>query len=56
MGNLLDKDWSEELCIVAIAVVAIWTVSELGVDSSNIVSAAVGGLIGYLTRRAKEVK
>lgn len=45
-----EIDWSEEFCIAAIATIAIVSIIFLKTDASNIVSAAGGGLVGYLTR------
>jgi len=48
--NKIKQDWSEELCIVAVAVIAITAIMVLKADSAQIVSAIGGGLVGYLTR------
>jgi len=45
-----STDYSEELCILAIASIAIVSIIYLGADASNIVSAVGGGLVGYLKR------
>jgi hypothetical protein len=48
-----NEDFSEELCIFAIAVVLIFAQFKLGTDAANLLSAGIGGLIGYLTRSVK---
>ena len=41
---------NEQLCIICITFIAVLSMSLLGTDASNIVSATGGGLVGYLTR------
>jgi hypothetical protein len=42
-----EVDWSEELCIIAIVIIAI------SGANNPVVAALGGGLIGYLTRSFK---
>ena len=55
MTTELTKPWwraniSEELTIVALAVIAMGAMVILGVESKEAVSAIGGGLVGYLAR------
>lgn len=50
MDKWYNEDFTEELCIIAIVVVLVFAQFNLGSESSNLLSAGVGGLIGYLTR------
>ena len=43
-------DLTEELCIVALAVICVVAITTLKSSSTQIVSAIGGGLVGYLTR------
>ena len=45
-----ETDWSEELCIICITLIALFAILYMGADASNIVSAVGGGLVGYLKR------
>lgn len=58
MNRWYNQDWTEELVVIVLAVVAILIVwSWKGIDAtpgSEIASAIVGGLVGYLTRRGKK--
>ena len=47
---LYTTDFSEEVCIICIMLIAITSIIIMGADSSNIVSAIGGGLVGYLKR------
>jgi len=49
-----NNDWSEELCILCITLIAVSAILYLGAEASNIVSAVGGGLVGYLTRGASK--
>jgi len=44
------SDFTEELCILSVLIIAILAILTMSDESSNIVSTVVGGLIGYLTR------
>jgi hypothetical protein len=48
--KLLSSDLTEELCIGALTIICIVTIIFMPSDSSNIVSALGGGLVGYLTK------
>jgi len=53
--KIWEEDFSEELTIMAIAVVLIISMVVLKADASNLVSAGLGGLIGYLKRSSKTI-
>ena len=50
MKKWWEEDWSEEITILAIMVIAGLAMVTLEGSSSNIVSAGLGGLVGYLKR------
>lgn len=54
MNKWYQEDWSEEITILAVMVIAVVSVITLEGSASNIVSAGLGGLIGYLKRSSKK--
>lgn len=46
----MKPDLTEELCILAVTCIAMAAIFVLEKSSAQIVSAAIGGLVGYLTR------
>jgi len=45
-----ETDFTEELTILAAAVIAVAAMVVLGSDAGEVVSGIAGGLVGYLTR------
>jgi len=47
-----EVDFTEELCVIAIVIIAVTSLLTM-TDASNAISATIGGLVGYLTRTKK---
>lgn len=51
-----DKDWSEELTILALLALGICSLIWLGVKAETIINTITGGFLGYLVRASKDLK
>jgi len=54
---LTNRDWTNEMVIIGVIVLACWDLSNVGKDGTATLANTIGGgLIGYLTRAVQDMK